>query len=191
MKNLKPNIGCGCNVALGWVNVDLEGPPEVLIWDCRRGMPFDNESADLIFAEHFFEHLDPATGTKFLSECERCLRPGGALWIVVPDAGLYLRLYQSDWNEFVPVRPLIRENEGYRDRWLDRVYKTKMEFINEVFRQGTPHKYAYDAETLMMSLRDAGFAQVIRQSYGVTVASGTPLDTQERRGESLYVEGIK
>src|ERR1700680_4956551 len=56
--NLKLNIGCGANIAPGWVNIDLGGQPGVFCWDCRRGMPFDDESVDLIFAEHVFEHLN-------------------------------------------------------------------------------------------------------------------------------------
>jgi predicted SAM-dependent methyltransferase len=190
-KNLKLNVGCGANVASGWVNIDLDGPAGVFRWDCRRGMPFDDESVESIFAEHVFEHLDPAAGTSFLSECKRCLRSGGVVRIVVPDAGKYLRLYQGDWSGFIPVRPLIEDNGNYRDSWLDRVYRTKMEFINEIFRQGGEHKYAYDADTLIMKMRDVGFAQVIQQSYGMSAASGKPLDTLSRGAESLYIEGIK
>jgi predicted SAM-dependent methyltransferase len=191
-KNLRLNIGCGTNVSLGWTNVDLDGPPEVFHWDCRRGMPFDDESVDAIFAEHVFEHFDPVTGAKFLSECYRCLRTGGGLVrIVVPDAGKYLQLYLGDWSGLAAARPLIEEDGKYHDFWLQRVYRTKMELINEVFRQGTEHKYVYDADTLMMKLRDAGFLRVIHQSYGVTAGGETPLDTQARSGESLYVEAIK
>jgi predicted SAM-dependent methyltransferase len=190
-KNLKLNIGCGANVAVGWVNIDLSGPPEVFRWDCRRGMPFDDESVDSIFAEHVFEHLDAVTGLQFLTECKRCLQSGGIVRIVVPDVGRYLSLYQGDWSAFVPVRPLILENGKYRDFWLNRTYRTKMEFINEIFRQGTEHKYAYDADTLIMRFGDAGFSRVVQQSYGVTAMGESPLDTQARSGESLYVEGIK
>lgn len=190
-KDLKLNVGCGANVASGWVNIDLDGPVGVFRWDCRRGMPFDDESVELIFAEHVFEHLDFDAGTSFLSECKRCLRPGGVVRIVVPDAGKYLGLYQGDWSGFVPVRPLIEDDGNYRDWWLDRVYRTKMEFINEIFRQGGEHKYAYDADTLIMKMRDVGFDKVIQQSYGVSATGGKPLDTQSRGGESLYVEGIK
>ena len=189
--NLKLNIGCGSNVAAGWINIDLDGPPEVFRWDCRRGMPFDDESANSIFAEHVFEHLDTVSGLQFLTECRRCLRPGGVVRIVVPDVGRYLSLYQGEWSGFVPVRPLTLENGEYRDFWLSRTYRTKMEFINEIFRQGTEHKYAYDADTLIMRFGDAGFSRVIQQSYGVTATGESPLDTKARSGESLYVEGIK
>lgn len=190
-KGLKINVGCGANVVPGWINIDLSGPPGVFPWDCRRGMPFDDNSADTIFAEHVFEHLDPDGGGEFLRECRRCLRPGGIVRIVVPDAGRYLNLYQGDWTGLASVRPLVPEDGRYRDTWLERTYRTKMEFINEIFRQGGEHKYAYDAETLMLRLTEAGFSRVVQQSYGVSLRSEEPLDTEARGPESLYVEGVR
>jgi predicted SAM-dependent methyltransferase len=190
-KDLKLNVGCGANVASGYINVDLDGPEEVFRWDCRRGLPFDDNSTAFIFAEHVFEHLDADSGARFLLECKRCLHAGGIVRIVVPDAGRYLELYRGDWSGFVPVRPLTEEGGKYRDIWLNKVYRTKMEFINEVFRQGAEHKYAYDGDTLIMRLKDAGFTQVIRQSYGVSIRNEAPLDTEARSYESLYVEGVK
>ena len=190
-QDLKLNIGCGKNVAPDWLNVDLDGPPGVFRWDCRRGMPFDDGSVRSIFAEHVFEHFDPNTGSKFLSECFRCLQPGGIVRIVVPDAGRYLQLYQGDWSAIASIRPLNEENGEYRDFWLDRVYKTKMEFMNEIFRQGTQHKYAYDAETLILKFREAGFSHIIHQRYGVSASTDSPLDTKARGAESLYIEAIR
>lgn len=190
-KHLKVNIGCGNNTARDWVNLDLGGPPEVFRWDCRRGLPFDENAVDAVFAEHVFEHLDPETGTRFLSECRRCLRPGGVVRIIVPDAGRYIGLYQGPWQALADIRPLSKDGNGYKDQWLNRVYRTKMEFINEVFRQGAEHKYAYDDETLILKFRDAGFNKIILQSYGVSVMEEPPLDTPARGNESLYVEAIK
>ena len=46
------------------------------------------------------------------------------------------------------MRPLDHTADGWRDRWLAKVYQTKMQFMNAVLRQGYQHKYAYDAETL-------------------------------------------
>jgi predicted SAM-dependent methyltransferase len=190
-RHLKINVGCGMNAAPGWVNIDLEGAAGVFIWDCRRSMPFDDGSVESIFAEHVFEHLDADGATKFLRECKRCLQEGGLLRLVVPDAGRYLHLYSGDWAGFLPVRPLFEEGGYYRDRWLNRIYKTKMEFVNEVFRQGTQHKYAYDAETLILRLKEAGFSKVIEKSYRMTCGHDAPLDTAERASESLYVEAIR
>jgi len=199
LSGLRLNVGCGPNVVPGWINIDMVRGPSVVLWDIRKKLSFDDNSAEIIFAEHVFEHLDANGGAEaylssdaefFLSECYRCLMPGGVLRIVVPDAGLYLKLYTGPWDELVKVRPLIPENGGYRDG-CKNIYRTKMELINFVFRQWSEHKFAYDAETLIMKLKDAGFGTVIHQSFGISAANIEPLDTEARKAESLYVEGIK
>ena len=108
--DLRLNVGCGNNVISDWINIDLAKRPGVLYWDCRRSLPFDDASVAVIFAEHVFEHFDHDASSRFLSECRRCLEPGGVLRIVVPDAGMYLDHYRGDWSHIVAARPLIAEN---------------------------------------------------------------------------------
>jgi glycosyltransferase involved in cell wall biosynthesis/predicted SAM-dependent methyltransferase len=190
--NLLVNIGCGPNVADGYVNLDVVSHPKVYFWDCRKSLPFDDDSVEVIFAEHVFEHFEyKVESLRFLTECYRCLKKGGVMRVVVPDAGRYLSLYDSPWECLVPIRPFIQVDDGYRDVWLNTTYKTKMEFINAVFRQGIEHKFAYDFETLDLHLREAGFEMVQLQDYGRSASPHPPLDSALRRTESLYVEGIK
>jgi predicted SAM-dependent methyltransferase len=190
--HLKVNIGCGASPLPDWINVDVYPAPNILFWDCRRSLPFEDESVDIIFAEHVFEHFaHPLETDPFLAECLRCLHSGGILRIVVPDAGRYLSLYPQGLEAFVPVRPLSTDHEGFRDHWLGSLYETPMELINAVFRQGHQHKFAYDAETLCLHLRKAGFGAAIQQTFGVTKWTEEPPDTPERATESLYVEGVK
>jgi predicted SAM-dependent methyltransferase len=172
--------------------VDIIKAPDVVCWDCRRSLPFEDESAAFIFAEHFFEHLErPRETTIFLRDCLRCLQPGGIVRLVVPDAGKYLRLYDKPgWQALVETRSLEKEGDLYRDPWIGQRFATKMELINAVFRQDGEHKYAYDCETLLSTLREAGFAKAVCCRYMESV-KGTPPDRIERRSESLYVEGIK
>jgi predicted SAM-dependent methyltransferase len=190
--NLRVNVGSGSRPLRGWVNVDIIKAPEIVCWDCRRSLPFEDESVAFIFAEHFFEHLErPKQTAIFLSECLRCLQPGGIVRLVVPDAGMYLRLYcEPGWQALVAARPLEKECERYRDTWIGERYATKMEMINAVFRQNGEHRYAYDCETLLLTLREAGFAEAVCCQYGQS-RNGTPPDRIERQSESLYVEGIK
>jgi predicted SAM-dependent methyltransferase len=189
---LKLNIGCGSNIRNGWINIDLIDSSNVFCWDIRRKMPFDANSAKLIFAEHVLEHLDYGDGAQsFLSECFRILMPGGIIRLVVPDAGRYLMLYSGQWSEIAKIRPLVSQNQGFKDFWLGDIYTTKMEFINAVFRQGFEHKYAYDAETLMLKLHHWPFSKIIHQSYGLSLDNEIILDTPERGPESLYVEAVK
>jgi predicted SAM-dependent methyltransferase len=186
------NIGCGISPTPGWINLDIISHPGVYFWDCRSGLPFANGSIAAIYSEHFFEHLDLySEAYPFLRECLRCLRPQGVLRIVVPDAGAYLRAYNGPWERLANMRPLYCTPDGWRDGWLGQVYKTKMQLINAVFRQGYEHKYAYDDETLVFVLREAGFADVIVQQFRASVDPKMAPDRNDRRTESLYVEGVK
>lgn len=191
------NIGFGYRPTPGWVNIELASIPDCYFWDCRRGLPFSNDRVTAIYSEHVFEHFDPEIdATLFLRECLRCLRPGGVLRIVVPDAGAYLRAYGQSWERLAAMHPLEQSQEGWRDKepnykGLKNVYHTHMQLINEVFRQGYQHKYAYDEETLVLVLRDTGFSQVIRQSFGVSLDDNMAPDNDARRAPSLYVEAVK
>jgi predicted SAM-dependent methyltransferase len=193
MHGVRLNVGCGSRPTDGWINFDMISDPRIEFWDCRKGLPFSDSAVATIFTEHFLEHLE-YTGEveRFLRECLRCLSPSGVLRIVVPDAGVYLKLYcDGAWDKIAGKRPLVKEGDCYRDVWLGERYSTKMEFINAVFRQNGEHKYAYDAETLIYLLRRVGFATVSQTSFGISSDAHMAPDTLERRSDSLYVEAVK
>src|SRR3989344_4122016 len=54
---LKLNIGCGPNLKQGWINIDFR-PDSDLGLDLRENLPFDDNCCDLIYSEHFMEHID-------------------------------------------------------------------------------------------------------------------------------------
>jgi predicted SAM-dependent methyltransferase len=191
LRNLKVNLGCGEHGREGWLNFDaLPGPGIDHAYDIRHDFPLADESADCIFTEHVVEHLDYYQEfPKFLNECFRALKPGGGIRIIVPDAALYLKGYmEQDWDLLRSIRPL---NEHNADVATNYVYKNKMELVNEVFRQGFEHKYAYDFEGLALRLREAGFVDIERMNFNCTRHAGLNIDRVERSGESLYVEATK
>jgi len=191
-KGCRVNVGCGKNPIPGWINLDVVSYPGVYFWDCRSGLPFSNAAVAAIYSEHFFEHLDAETeASAFLQECLRCLQPQGILRLVVPDAGAYLRAYNGSWEVLAQMRPLERTAEGWRDNRLGWIYQTKMQFMNAIFRQRTEHKYAYDAETLLLALRQTGFANATVQQFGISMDPEMARDSDDRRSESLYVEAVK
>ena len=191
------NVGCGYRPTPGWVNIELKSTAETYFWDCRRHLPFSDARVTAIYCEHVFEHFHPDTeATFFLRECLRCLRSGGVLRIVVPDAGAYLHAYSQSWEQLAALSSLEQTREGWREtrynyKGLNNVYRTHMQLINEVFRQGDQHKYAYDEETLLLVLREAGFSNVIRQNFGSSLDREMAPDNEARKTESLYVEGVK
>jgi predicted SAM-dependent methyltransferase len=190
-RNAKLNIGAGPKGKPGWINIDAYKIPGInCVCDCRTSLPFPDNSASLIFCEHFVEHLDYTEEIPyFISECHRVLEKGGIIRIIVPDIELYLRGYiENDWETLKKVRPL--ENER-TDSWIKCEYANKMELINMLFRQGIEHKYAYDYEAMEYVLKRFGFKNICRQSYGNSLNPALAIDSPERRTESLYVEAVK
>jgi predicted SAM-dependent methyltransferase len=73
-----------------WVNLDWQprkGYKEFVKHDATKRMTmFEDEVFEVIFSEHFVEHLDMSEATKFALEAKRMLKPGGVFRTVVPDA---------------------------------------------------------------------------------------------------------
>jgi predicted SAM-dependent methyltransferase len=190
-RDLRLNIGCGPCGKPEWINIDIDAFPGVnCIYDCRRSLPFPDNSARCIFTEHFVEHLDYCEEIPyFLNECHRVLETGGVIRIIVPDAEKYLQGYcHGGWEELTKIRPL---GPGLGDAAFGSRYNTKMELVNVVFRQYFEHKFAWDYETMEFVLRRFGFSMVYRKTFGQSMQDGLAIDMVERASESLYVEGVK
>jgi hypothetical protein len=69
--------------------------------------------------------------------------------------------------------------------------KSRLDVINHVFRQDEEHRYAYDAETLMGVLRNAGFAKVQQQAFGESEDPLLRADQPIHRPYSLYVDAVR
>jgi predicted SAM-dependent methyltransferase len=189
-RDLLVNLGCGRRALPGFVNVDAAPLPGIdCVWDCRTSLPFEDDSVRGILCEHFFEHLDyQDEAPALLRECRRVLQPGGVLRVIVPDAGRYLQAYaRGSWGELAALRGL---DALHTDPWFGTTYTTPMELINAVFRQGTEHKFAYDAETLVQLLARHELRPVTC-AFGQSQLPGLAADSPDRESESLYVEAIR
>jgi len=160
------NVGCGTNIAAGFVNLDYHWRPGVaLCWDLTRSrLPFADASLHGIFTEHCIEHISVEQCAAVLRDFARVLRPGARARIVVPDAELFMRGYV----------------EG----------AVELEEVNRIFRDHG-HLYAYDHRKLERMLREAGFGSVERASFGVGGDAKLLNDTESRRGESMYLEAVR
>lgn len=173
--DLRLHLGAGANRLPGWVNVDLLGMGSDLAWDLRRQLPFPDASAQAAFLEHVIEHFTLADALALLEECHRVLRPGGTIRVGVPDLERYIRSYIGD-------RELIEQARPNRP--------TSLLALAEV-TQFHGHRSAYDAETLIMLLEEAGFIDVDVRGFRESKTLEPVPDQEERRLETMYAEGTK
>jgi SAM-dependent methyltransferase len=76
------------------VNVNFTSTgPEVIAANLRAGIPFPDESFDVVYHSHVLEHLTKAAAADFLKECCRVLKPGGIIRVAVPDLEAIARNY--------------------------------------------------------------------------------------------------
>lgn len=173
------NIGCGPNRKEGWVNIDLLREADLSL-DMRERIPFGDGAAAIIYSEHFFEHLDyPNDAKHFLRECFRLLEPNGIFRVGVPDTLLPLLDYAgvgSGWW-------LQACKNG--EFWLPEWCKTRLDYVNYVFRQDNQHRYAYDFETMENVLKETGFVEINQSGFD------PDLDTKSRELGTLYVNARK
>jgi predicted SAM-dependent methyltransferase len=173
------NLGAGSVRKEGYLNIDMF-PGGDLTLDLRRGLPFESNSCDKIFSEHFFEHVDyPEPVLSLFRDCLRILKPGGELRISVPDTEWPLNDY-ADGGKSGYLRA-CEENPW----WHPAYCSTRLEHINYHFRQDGEHRFAYDAETLKKALESAGFDDVQQ------VAFDPSLDSEHRKIGSLFMSARK
>ena len=179
-KDLCVNIGCGPNPLPGWINLDVARAEKIdVVWNLRRGLPFPDNSCTAIFAEHVIEHMTREEAAVLLKEAYRALQKGGVVRLSTPDAELYLRSYAGN-GQFLRHPGFPQEIETSLDR------------INLMMRESGQHLWVYDAESLALMLRKAGFTSVMQTEFNVSQHPAMQvLDGPGRAFESLYIEARK
>lgn len=143
------NIACGTDYKKGWINIDNNSDNNItkldLNWDMRKPLPFDDNSVDFIFHEHFMEHLTVEEGQRVTKDLMRVLKKGGVLRIATPDLALAVDKYI---NLDISKDPVVK-------KFGLNFIKTKAERLNMAF-SWWGHKWLYDWEELERRLKEAG-----------------------------------
>ena len=88
------NLGCGKRLHPSWTNVNFVSTGTgVIVHDLKEGIPFSDQSFDVVYHSHVLEHFAKAEAEIFLKECYRVLRPQGIVRVVVPDLEQITRMY--------------------------------------------------------------------------------------------------
>ncbi len=126
------NVGCGPTYHPAWVNMDAEpAAREVIRYDARRPLPFEDGCFDACYSSHLLEHLSQEEALSFLRGARRVLKPGGVLRVVVPDLERVVAGYMKelelvlhappgtgsavyDWSVVELLDQMVRDKSGGR-----------------------------------------------------------------------------
>jgi SAM-dependent methyltransferase len=147
----------------------LRWPSSVRVRDLTKGIPHPAGSVDAIYSSHMLEHLEPNDALFVLRECYRVLRPGGTLRIVVPDLKFIVRAYLEGKREFLRSRA-----QADADAFLEALNfrpAPRGGIVTRALRRALRsddggHKWMYDEESLILRLREIGFRDVCRVTFG-------------------------
>jgi predicted SAM-dependent methyltransferase len=174
----KLHIGCGDVIFPSWTNIDRESKVADVNIDVRQGLPFESDSVDFIFSEHFIEHLEPMDAVAFFQETKRVLRSGGVMRTAMPDLHHLCENYLGDWRNM----PWIKDF-GYEK------IRTGAEMLNTCFYEWG-HRWLYDQEELERRLLEAGLSENKRHQRGVSPYQELT-DLEQRLDSRLIVETTK
>ncbi len=183
-KKVKLHLACGTMYKEGWINIDNNSDNNIekldYNWDLRFALPFDDNSADFIYNEHFLEHLTVEEGQRAIKDFLRVLKPGGVMRVAMPDLTAMIATYQdSNWKE--------RLAPYFKQYGLEFI-QTRAELLNINFR-AWGHKWLYDWEELERRLKEAGGDNIMKMS--IYKSSHPELCNLETRSGSTLIAEVR
>jgi len=131
----KINLGCGYRLHSDWINVDfIKTGSDVIVCNLLDGIPFEDQSADVIYHSHVLEHFNRDGGEKFILECFRVLKPGGIIRIAVPDL-------EEIAKGYVSALDMARKGENGWDKNYDWMVMEMFDQTVRTFSGGEMAKY--------------------------------------------------
>lgn len=158
----------------GWVTIDLSGAD--ISHNLSKGIPLPDATVDRIYTSHLLEHIPYRELVIFLNECFRVLKIGGELSVCVPNAGLYIRAYTEG-------RQFKSDDMRYKPALIDT--GSSIDQINYIAYMDQQHKYMFDEENLINTLKKAAFTTVELRGFDEKI------DLKARDFESIYAIAIK
>ena len=159
----KLQLGTGDTVVMpGWLGSDISPLfKETMHLDATKPFPFPDATFDYVYSEHMIEHIPWRDGLRMLKECRRVLKPAGVLRIATPDLVVMAGLL-TDHREI--ARRYVEWLQDFALRGSVPIRSTAFA-INIAFHS-FGHKFLYDAETLELTMRVAGFNATRRYAPG-------------------------
>jgi predicted SAM-dependent methyltransferase len=212
------NLGCGQTRPQGWINTDsslnswLQNLPlfhKVAVqlfqrvnydssanyMDLRHHWKFSDNSVDIVYASHVFEHLNSSTAVLFLNEAYRVLKPGGIIRLVVPDLHQLAKIYIDEYKS--GNKSATRDFLYWMNLCRDNTYPKNKSIIVKIinFLQDYPHqhKYMYDFTSLSQILSDNKYTDLQQATYSQSkyIPEINQVEYTSEGVVSIYIEAKK
>ncbi len=152
----------------GWHTLDhkLKESTETAIAGNATGIDLPDESCEIVFCSHVFEHIPHTQLPIVLSEINRVLCPGGVLRLLTPDLAVIAKAYVEKDEQY--FKKLLEEDEsirtdlGFGGMLMNFIVSPGQDtaLLNRElnnFIAGYAHLYSYDYEMLSTMLLRLGY----------------------------------
>lgn len=177
----------------GWHILDhkLEKTEGGKIAGDAMNMDLPDNSCDVVFCSHVFEHIPHIKLPMVISEINRVLKPGGVFRMLTPDLEIIAKAYVNRDMEFFEKAKLedtsLRTDLGLGGMFMSFVVSAGQDTIlldrnlNE-FIAGYAHLYNYDFEMMKIMHEKLGFKEVVRSPF-----NGSCI---EEMSEPLHIDSL-
>ncbi|HEY4797625.1 MAG TPA: methyltransferase domain-containing protein [Bacteroidia bacterium] len=151
---------------------------------------FSDNSIDVIYSSHTFEHLTYEEAQFAFSECYRILKPAGIIRIIVPDFEELVNAYLSD-KAADPKNASMKfhKNSGYFELPVPNSFFGLMPFY---FKRKNNHQFLYDEMALRKQFEAAGFREISRKRFQESeIQNIKEIDIEKRFANAICLEAKK
>lgn len=126
--DLNPDVSNYCNKDVVFIHAAADQP-----------INMEKESADVVFASNFFEHLTDMESGKLLKEIMKLLKPNGKLILIQPN---YYYAYREYWDDYTHVKAFSHSSlQDYLHSQGFKILHAEKKFIPFSFKSRLPKSY--------------------------------------------------
>jgi hypothetical protein len=153
----------------GWHTLDhkLTESTDTAIAGDASNIKLPDESCEIVFCSHVFEHIPHVRLPMVISEINRVLKPGGLLRILTPDLEIIAKAYVNKddkfFNDAKDEDESLRTDLGYGGSFVNFIVSpgqdtALLERDLDSFIAGYAHLYSYDYEMMKILFTKLGFS---------------------------------
>lgn len=199
----KLQIGCGFNMAEGWLNTDIYPVNRQIAYlDASEIFPFESSSFHYVYSEHVFEHLKFNIANNYLKESFRILKKGGKIRIAMPNIHFLMEIIKNpnlDIHKKYIARTINNVLPEIKKQFKNKSPEQLAVFVVNNFFRDWDHEIIYDFKTISLMLEEYGFSKIKQVNIGES--NDILLENMEKHGtrippefnelETMVIEAVK